>query len=173
MFVYTCVYVYVCVWGEGGGGGLGRGDYTSVHVLAYTSVHLQCHAYPPYILQAFTFLNPNVTDQTGAKFIAINFNLLLPKMAREGIHYNKADVEKVLTREGLGDNSSRYFVHEEFAASEHREVVSFQQVPKKHQTKQQCFCFKHSKLDKDILKSLEEGEKHLYGLYFTSYGPFI
>ena len=110
-----------------------------------------------YYYKVFTLLNPDVRKQSGERYVALNLQLLLPRMASAGKIYQKGEVEYSLVREQFGESGNRYFAKAQFAM-DNPSIKTFTRVPKQHQTKQRCFCLRKEALDKEILVQLEQGE---------------
>ena len=86
-------------------------------------------------------LNPDVCKQTGERYVALNLQLLLPRMASAGKIYQKGEVEYSLVREQFGESGNRYFAKAQFAI-DNPSIKTFTRVPKQHQTKQTVLLFK-------------------------------
>ena len=99
-------------------------------------------------------LNPDVCKQTGERYVALNLQLLLPRMASAGKIYQKGEVECSLVREQFSESGNRYFAKAQFAM-DNPSIKTFTRVPKQHQTKQRCFCFRKEALDKEILVQIQ------------------
>ena len=74
-------------------------------------------------------LNPDVRKQTGERYVALNLQLLLPRMASAGKIYQKGEVEYSLVREQFGESGNRYFAKAQFAM-DNPNIKTFTRVPK-------------------------------------------